>query len=58
MLLGTSPQAVIGKMLIDQAVSAPIILSLFYTGKNTIKLYIHMYKTVVLKVVGRFPLKG
>ena len=54
MLLGTSPQAVIGKMLIDQAVSAPIILSLFYTGKNTIKLYIHMYKTVVLKVVGRF----
>jgi len=32
MLLGTSPQAVIGKMLIDQAVSAPIILSLFYTG--------------------------
>ena len=32
-LLGTSPQAVIGKVLIDQAVSAPIVLFLFFTGK-------------------------
>jgi len=33
-LLGTSPQAVIGKVLIDQAVSAPIVLFLFFTGMS------------------------
>jgi len=33
-LLGTSPQAVIGKVLIDQAVSAPIVLFLFFSGMS------------------------
>ena len=31
-LLGKSPLVVIGKMVIDQAVSAPAVLSLFYVG--------------------------
>jgi len=31
-IIGTSPQIVVAKVLIDQAVTAPIILSIFYTG--------------------------
>jgi len=36
-MIGTSPQMVVGKVLIDQAISSPLILVMFYTGMSAME---------------------
>jgi hypothetical protein len=38
-LIGTSTKIVLSKVLIDQAVSAPIILAVFFVGNSTIIVF-------------------
>jgi len=57
-LIGTSPQVVVAKVIIDQAVSAPIILTLFYTGMSVMEGRDDMFKELKEKFWTTFKVCG
>ena len=50
-LIGTSPQIVVAKALIDQAVSSPIILVVFFTGMSAMEGRADWFKELKEKFV-------